>query len=230
MLGNFKTSPKYIKLLAVSLQKHILFSTHHSIIPSPPPFTPSIPVLLFKNAAHSNLFLGLAATASAVDLYLYTGNCFNSAGIVCTNINPNTCCGGSNVNIFPQVGFRAIPATWNLECRGHAGGFCNQIRQVQRASGGRDLCLGSGPFSGSGYGFTSKKKRFAQPTEEGCAAEDVGGCTASQKPDLLFLADGTQYKISDLDDADIDGLVKLAASGANATDVPAEFGALEIKK
>jgi hypothetical protein len=139
------------------------------------------------------VLLTLAATASAIDIYLHVGgNCDGNAA-VCRNVNPNVCCGGSSTDIFPTVGFRGIPTDWNLECRGHSGGNCNGLREVQRAHNTNFMCLRNGWFSGGGYGFTSKKRAEACTT--------AGGCTTSQKPDTLILEDGGEYKIADLEGA-----------------------------
>lgn len=139
--------------------------------------------------------VGLVATASAVDVYLHVGGDCSGNAIVCVGINPNNCCGGSGADIFPSVGFRGIPFDWTLQTRGHNGGNCNGLREVQRAAGTNFMCLRNGWFSGGGYGFTNKKRENA--VDDACAAAE--SCTGSQKPDLLLLEDGGKYNIADMD-------------------------------
>ncbi|KAK0648359.1 hypothetical protein B0T16DRAFT_388605 [Cercophora newfieldiana] len=181
------------------------------------------------------LLLGLAATASAIDLYMHVNGCYTNPALVCVNANPDRCCAGSVVDFFETVSARAIPPEWAIQVRGHSGGECRGTREVSPARGVRDKCLSNGDFSGVGYGFNARKRSPAP--QEQCAAE--GGCTSSQKPDFLLLEDGSKYSVVDLG---VDGLVelrvlgvvigpsiKLAINGANATGIPAEFAALKVE-
>jgi hypothetical protein len=146
----------------------------------------------------TQILLALAGTASAIDTYLQFSGCPGSGNsAVCTNQNPNSCCRGSSGDIFPSIGFRGIPTNWNLECRGHFGGNCNRVREIQPARNTNFVCLGNGPFSGAGYGFVGLKRRAP---EFQCATDTNEGCADVQKPDTLLFADGAQYNITDLDD------------------------------
>ncbi|WQF89892.1 hypothetical protein CDEST_14906 [Colletotrichum destructivum] len=144
------------------------------------------------------ILLGFAATVSAIDIYLHVGGGCGGNAVLCGNINPNTCCSGSGVDIFPTVGFRGIPYEWNLETRGHSGGGCNQLREVQPARNTNFICLYSGGFSGGGYGFAGRKR-------DECASS--GSCTSFQKPDTLLLEDGGKWNIADLEDAPLRQMV-----------------------
>ncbi|RYO95459.1 hypothetical protein DL766_007767 [Monosporascus sp. MC13-8B] len=172
-----------------------------------------------------DILLGLFATASAIDIYLHVGGDCGGNAVVCVGINPNTCCSTSDIDIFPTVGFRGIPTHWNLECKGHSGGRCNRLREVQPARNTNFVCLRSGFFSGGGYGFSGRKR----------ADGADGGCTAYQKPDTLLLEDGGKYNIADLEDAPLTQLfdfvlyLEIAASGANSADIPEEFNAYKIE-
>ncbi|KAI8309096.1 hypothetical protein K4K61_002125 [Colletotrichum sp. SAR11_59] len=66
-----------------------------------------------------------AASISAINIHLHVGSGCGGNAVVCTNINPNTCCSGSGLDIPPTVGFLGIPTDWKLECMGHSGGNCN---------------------------------------------------------------------------------------------------------
>jgi hypothetical protein len=143
----------------------------------------------------SHILLALAGSTSAIDTYLhFGGNCAGNAA-VCTNQNPNNCCQGSSGDIFGSIGFRGIPTNWNLECRGHFGGNCNRIREIQSARNTNFICLRNGLFSGAGYGFNGLKRRAP---ELQCASSE--GCVDVQTPDTLLFADGAQYNIADLED------------------------------
>ncbi|KAK2751260.1 hypothetical protein CKAH01_06446 [Colletotrichum kahawae] len=168
------------------------------------------------------ILLSLVASVSAIDIYLHVGGGCGGNAVVCTNINPNTCCGGSGVDIFPTVGFRGIPTNWNLECRGHSGGNCNNLREVQPARNTNFVCLYSGGFSGGGYGFAARKRA----EDDSCS---TGGCANQANPDTLLLEDGGKFDIAALEGAPLTELLTIAASGANTTDIPEQFNAYKIE-
>ncbi|KAI8161611.1 hypothetical protein K4K49_012817 [Colletotrichum sp. SAR 10_70] len=168
-----------------------------------------------------SLVSGLFATAaSAVDLHLeFAGGCSTSGGgFICRGWNPNTCCSVNSGTYFASASFRAIPANWNLQCRGHAGPNCGSIRS-QQDSGGRDyICLSNGPYGGIGYGFNNKKM-IRGVTLDARDGEETEGCA---QPDVLYLADGTQYNYTAIAEAGqaTDELVSLIKTGASADDIP----------
>lgn len=143
--------------------------------------------------------LTLVGSASAVDLYFHVnGDCSGSA-VVCSNMNPNTCCGVGARDIYPSVAVRGIPTNWNLNCRGHFGGGCTFVRQARNSNGANWVCLNDsqGWYSGIGYSFVGKKRDEITPAgEAGAAAEECA------KPDLAVFADGTQLALAGLEDAD----------------------------
>ncbi|KAG8161037.1 hypothetical protein KVR01_009301 [Diaporthe batatas] len=167
---------------------------------------------------------GLFATAaSAIDLHLeYAGGCSTSGGgFICYNINPDTCCSVNSGTYFGSGSFRAIPRNWNINARGHGGPNCGAIRE-QRASGGSDyVCLGGGPFGGTGYGFANKKM-IRGATE---AREESVGCAT---PDVAYLADGTLYNYTAVVETGqpADELVQLFQSG----DIPESFDAFKLEE
>ncbi|TLD15113.1 hypothetical protein PspLS_10742 [Pyricularia sp. CBS 133598] len=174
----------------------------------------------------------LATAVTAVDLHLQNwGGCNDAGGgWVCYGWNPNTCCSVNAGTFFASVSFRAIPGAWNLQCRGHAGPNCGSIRE-QQDSGGRDfVCLGSGPFGGSGYGFNNRK--MVRGVTSGLAAREAegqesAGCVA---PNVMYLADGTQYNYTAILEAKLptEELVALNKAGASAADVPEAFASFQL--
>ncbi|KAK0634026.1 hypothetical protein B0T14DRAFT_417295 [Immersiella caudata] len=96
------------------------------------------------------LFLGLAATASAIDIYLHPDGCCSCNSLVCVNAGPDWCCRGTSTDYFQTVSFRAIPTDWTIQGRGHSGGNCNNLRQTSVARNTRDPCLDRDRFSGAG--------------------------------------------------------------------------------
>lgn len=91
--------------------------------------------------------------------------------------------------------------------------------------GGTEKCLNSGPYTGAGYSFRSRKRG----TQEGGAC-DAGPetCTSTQMPDVLFLADGQKYSIVDMDQGLIEELAGHAANGSGVADIPDFFKPFEI--
>ncbi|KAK2728221.1 hypothetical protein CKAH01_11215 [Colletotrichum kahawae] len=174
-----------------------------------------------KFFAIASLVSGLFATAaSAIDLHLeFAGGCSTSGGgAFCQNANPNTCCSVNSGTYFASGSFRAIPRNWNIQCRGHAGPNCGPIRE-QQDSGGRDyVCLGNGPFGGLGYGFNNRKM-IRGATLDARDGEGTEGCA---QPDVLYLADGTQYNYTAIAEAGqaIEELFSLIKTGASADDIP----------
>ncbi|KAI8311000.1 hypothetical protein K4K59_007780 [Colletotrichum sp. SAR11_240] len=138
------------------------------------------------------------ASVSAINIRFHVGSSCGGNAVVCTNINPNTCCGRSGGGIFPTVGFRGIPTNRNLECMGHSGGNCNNLREVQPARNTNFICLYSGGFSGGffggGYGFAARKRA----EDDSCS---TGGCANQVRPDTLLLEDGGKYDIAGLEGA-----------------------------
>lgn len=162
-----------------------------------------------------------ASAASAIDLHLeFAGGCgTGGGGYICRGINPDTCCNVNAGVYFASGSFRAIPRNWNIVARGHAGPNCGAIRE-QSASAGRDyVCLGNGPFGGTGYGFANRKM-IRGATE---ARDETEVCAT---PDVAYLADGTQYNYTAIAETgqSAEELVQLFQSG----DIPESFEAFKL--
>lgn len=145
----------------------------------------------------------LVASVSAIDLYFHTNNdCGGSNGLVCSNMNPNTCCGTSSTTQFQSVALRGIPSGWNLQLRGYTNGNCNQLQTISGNNGNNWICNRSNGFrySGVGWNFIGKKRA------EDSAAAAIESEADCQRPDILVLADGTEYDISGLSDDDFTSL------------------------
>lgn len=181
-----------------------------------------------KVFATVSLVSGLFATAaSAIDLHLeYAGGCSTSGGgYICRGWNPNTCCSVNAGTYFASGSFRAIPGNWNIQARGHAGPNCGSIRQQQDSAGRDYICLGNGPFGGLGYGFNNRKM-IRGATLDARDGEETEGCA---QPDVLYLADGTQYNYTAIAEAGqaTEELASLVETGASADDIPS-FDAFKL--
>lgn len=172
----------------------------------------------------------LATAASAIDLHLeYAGGCSTSGGgFICRGINPDTCCNVNSGTYFASGSFRAIPRNWNIVARGHGGPNCGAIRE-QRASGGADyVCLGSGPFGGTGYGFANRKMMIRGASEARGEEESESESGACAVPDVAYLADGTQYNYTAIAETGqpAEELVQLFQTG----DIPESFDAFKLEE
>jgi hypothetical protein len=152
------------------------------------------------------ILLGLATAVSAIDLRFFAQGGCRGSYMVCTNWNPNVCCGSDNIR-YTSIGFAAIPTSWRIETRAYVNGRCNTLAVLVPTQGRMDVCLnepsGFARLSGAGYGFLSKKRGPVGELEQ-CSA---GECTSSQSPDTLVLDDGTKYAITDITKPLLDELV-----------------------
>ncbi len=90
----------------------------------------------------------------------------------------------------------------------------------QEDSRGRDfICLSNGPFGGAGYGFNNRKKI------RGATVEEVETETKCVQPDVMYLADGTQYNYTAILEAKVDTAVlfEIAKASASVADIPEGF-------
>ena len=117
------------------------------------------------------LLLALVSTSAALDIYLRKDKVCQGSAEVCTNINPNTCCGkhfpalprpGNGPKWWGSVGFREN--IWTIDTRGHdynGAGSCGGVKEGRRESA-RYSCLGGVPgdsaYYGGGYGIVGKKR------------------------------------------------------------------------
>ncbi|TLS25558.1 hypothetical protein PpBr36_06878 [Pyricularia pennisetigena] len=165
--------------------------------------------------------LGFAVSfASAVNIKFYAGSrsCSGSY-VVCSDIAANRCCWASTN--FGSIRFDGGSGTRNL--RGFVNG-CDNIIISQNA--GLPFCMSrgdGGSLNGGVWRAASLLRRG--PEEESCPASQ-GGCKETAKPDKVVLADGAEYDVKDLDDANVD--LTLSEAVAAAKDVPEEFQALRI--
>ncbi|KAH8595483.1 hypothetical protein B0O99DRAFT_511918 [Bisporella sp. PMI_857] len=163
-----------------------------------------------------SIILGFATAVSALDVYLHstTTDCSGPTSLVCTNLNPNVCC-GLNSGTVPSIGFRGILYDWYIECRGYEGGRCNVLKTIETAYHTNFVCLKNSPYTGAGYGFRGKKRGAAAVAEE---------CTP---PDLLILENGEKYSLVGMEASQIDELAALLSNGTTAVDIPEIFKTLE---
>ena len=153
--------------------------------------------------------LGLAASASAIDGYFFGASSCGGNSVVCSNMNPNSCCNapsGWNAN---TVGYYGIPTNWRIQGTGYSSDNCIGPASVGSSGGSSFFCLGPvGRYLRStDYTFVGKKRAAVA---DSCAtdAPAVGqGCQDPRNPDTLILADGAQFDIADLKDGLLNNLV-----------------------
>ncbi|KAI6278559.1 hypothetical protein MCOR27_005577 [Pyricularia oryzae] len=117
-----------------------------------------------------------------------------------------------------------IPPAWRIRARSMTGGGCSYLATEGDNNGTQDICLAytsRGLRTGARYWFLNLKRA----EDETCpAAQPEGGkCEASVKPNVLGLADGTEYNIEGLSDEKVAEMEKIMATGAGADAMPAEF-------
>ncbi|SPQ25459.1 6e1f6bca-a2ff-4ab8-9397-fa392e43dd32 [Thermothielavioides terrestris] len=159
----------------------------------------------------SHILLGLVTSASAIDVYFWNGGDCSGSATVCTGINPNVCCAGTD----NTISFRGIPTNWHITGRGYNNGGCNNLAYQLDNNGQSWICLevvSRYIYTGASYFFPSRRRA------------ESGNCTETVKPDTLVLADGvTKYDIVGLDDAKLEELLALARSGVGPEGIPKEF-------
>ncbi|KAH8840853.1 hypothetical protein MCOR27_003755 [Pyricularia oryzae] len=198
--------------------------------PSPPSSQPASSFSRnLVNMHFSSLLLGLAATASAIDIRGHALDSCNGSYRACTNINPRVCCIFSESASSGRVSVDvvAIPTNWRISAQSWTGGACRFIGTLGSSGGSRSICLpytNRGDRTGGHYWFNSLKRSV----DDSCPAEQPGGgkCDAGVQPDVIGLADGTEYSIAGLSADKIEEIEKIADSGAGAEAMPAEFQVL----
>ncbi|ETS80607.1 hypothetical protein PFICI_08136 [Pestalotiopsis fici W106-1] len=139
------------------------------------------------------ILLGLAATAAAIDVYLFPGKgCKGNSG-VCRGLNPGVCCPGGNGNDLGSVGFYGIPTAWRIDAKGHNGGQCANTIAQSFVSGTTWVCIDGSRYSGGSYVFWGKKRGEGESSD-------------GAKLDAFLLEDGTELNIADLDENSISEL------------------------
>ncbi|KAF9873052.1 hypothetical protein CkaCkLH20_09562 [Colletotrichum karsti] len=183
----------------------------------------------------SSLLLGLAATASAIDLRAHPNDGCTGSYSACVNLNPNVCCSFSSSSTSGKatIAVVAIPSNWRIRAESWTGGGCRFTGGSLDSGGSTTICLPystRGDRTGGSYFFLSRKRA----NDESCPAEQPGAgkCEAVVKPNVVGLADGTEYGIAGLTDEKIQELMltclprlkeNIANTGAGADAVPAEF-------
>ena len=142
------------------------------------------------------VFLSLLANAAAIDIWLRWED---GGNVLCSGIDPNRCCSvsGRDDSPFWSIDFQAIPTAWKIVVSGHHGPQCGAIWDSQFSNGRTRVEAFNGPFGGGGYHFgeTSRKRSGGLETE-------------NVRPDLVGLADGTQYNVTGWDDASFAQMVR----------------------
>ena len=145
------------------------------------------------------VFLGLLiGNAAAIDVGL---NYPNGGSVNCVGLAANTCCsiGGSSDSPFGSVTFKYIPTDWKVAGSAHRGPACGAIWDSQFSNGRTTFTLSNGWFGGAGFHFGSVKR--SEPF-----------FTDSARPNVVGLADGTRYNVTNWDDASFNAMVCILSS------------------
>jgi hypothetical protein len=147
--------------------------------------------------------LGLAvASVSAIDLRFFNRDgCGSNVFIACNNVNPHFCCWTPNEDYTVSGGFFAIPRTWTIVMDWWLQTSCSGgPRRHTSLNYGRDYyCLSAsrslerGFARGLSYYFNGpgrKREVNDSPPKEGC-----------QRANILHLADGSEYDLSNMSNA-----------------------------
>lgn len=156
--------------------------------------------------------LGLASLSQAVNLRFYYSNNCSGNNVVCSNIARNTCCNGNGISVFFGLN-RAV------EGRVYDRGGCNRLRGVRTSVGSTSFCLrqGNDVMTGAQWRPPPSLRLAAVPEQpEACPA---GGdkCESWARPDVLGLADGTEYEIGGLEEAQYEKMVCWNMGGVSCT-------------
>ncbi|EJT73779.1 hypothetical protein GGTG_07635 [Gaeumannomyces tritici R3-111a-1] len=145
----------------------------------------------------------------------------------CVGIPPNVCCsyGGANTG-RASIAVVAIRSGWRICARSYTGDGYRFFGTEQCNNGRTSFCLPyttRGDRSGAHIWFVNRKRA----ADESCPAEQPGTgtekCTASVMYNTIGLADGTEYDIAGLSEAQVEELDKISVSGAGVEAVPASF-------
>jgi hypothetical protein len=125
------------------------------------------------------VILGLTAAVSAIDIRTHSEAHCGGNTATFLNVKPGRCY--ANGGTAWAYSFRAIPASWRLSTRAHAGGNCKELARTENSNGKNWICHGNSnprnsvPYTGAGYSFINKKRSNSIAFD----SQDCG------KPDLL---------------------------------------------
>ncbi|AEO66350.1 uncharacterized protein THITE_33101 [Thermothielavioides terrestris NRRL 8126] len=125
----------------------------------------------------SHILLGLVTSASAIDVYFWNGGDCSGSATVCTGINPNVCCAGTD----NTISFRGIPTNWHITGRGYNNGGCNNLAYQLDNNGQSWICLESG-------NCTETVKPDTLVLADGVTKYDIVGLDDAKLEELLALA------------------------------------------
>ncbi|KAK0657016.1 hypothetical protein B0T16DRAFT_400731 [Cercophora newfieldiana] len=144
------------------------------------------------------LLPALVVAVAAVDVRFWPEpGCGGGYHIICTNLNPNRCCGIARDNWeWLSIMFYGIDPNWNINYRAHGGGNCNTLVYSETVTFGTYWCLGHSrdrTLTGAGYSFVGK--RSVGDEDQECA-----------RADTLVFDDGSKYNLTALDDGAFDSM------------------------
>ncbi|KAF1938938.1 hypothetical protein EJ02DRAFT_514195 [Clathrospora elynae] len=171
---------------------------------------------------YSSIILGLAATASALDVRLhYKDNC-SGASFECLVLPPDVSAFPSHIisPYSPQALVLSLTYVTRTAVTQYKGSSPLLASTASRLTG--TSTSGATDEGTTRVQSSSNKKRGTEVCDADAEAPEVK-CTASQKVDVLVLEDGQKYYIADMEGSVLDDLVALAVNGTAAADVPRTF-------
>jgi hypothetical protein len=160
---------------------------------------------------HIISILSVVHAVSTVDLYFWPprSDCTSGSGTtwVCTNMNPTDCCTHSpNSNgKVRSISFLGIPTDWRLNLGVYYEADCKNLQAAVQIQRGTFYCF-SAPYgesvlkSGS-YDFPARKRALESTSLTAGAAKEC------RRPDIMRLADGTEFSLAALNDKAYNDLV-----------------------
>ncbi|EPE28635.1 hypothetical protein GLAREA_09756 [Glarea lozoyensis ATCC 20868] len=142
------------------------------------------------------------ATVSAVDVYFWVDSdtCHGGTYLKCGGLNPNTCCSvtSSYAGAY-SVSYLGIPTDWYLVLGTYRARSCKTLQGAVAVDHTTNHCFkalaGKRDFLSGDYRFDNKKRdSLDAPTT---SDESKKEC---QSPDILGLADGTEFGLAGLDE------------------------------
>ncbi|KAJ4305878.1 hypothetical protein N0V90_001411 [Kalmusia sp. IMI 367209] len=169
-----------------------------------------------------SIILGIAATASAVDIILHNDrDCHTSDGsaIFCTNINPRMCCTSPVTQGWMGIGFYGLEKHWVTKgYRQAPPDFSPCARLIEASFSSIYRCMNSDLYMGGAIDDTFNKRSDNEPIAVEGVVEADG-----------MLVRGKEYTLKGMEKELVEELWAHAVNGTDESDVPDIFKAFEVE-
>jgi hypothetical protein len=149
-----------------------------------------------------------AITVSAIDVYFWidSDTCHGGLSLQCGGLNPGSCCSINGYDGAYSVSFMGIPTDWRLDLVGYREFSCKTLQAAVGVGSITNYCMKSTPghrdLKSAKYAFSAKKR----DTEDLLSIDNSGDQKCTQ-PNIMQIADGTQFSLVDLDSITLQELV-----------------------